>query len=770
MIMRTRLFTYAPLLLLAVITPGCDPGSGNFTVDAADVCRCGRDADGSCDELSRNWELTENDLMGVSAFDFENGGFVGTACQGEAALAWEPWPFYFNSWRPVTGFKENMVGTLHEFNWNINDDEDWNLHVVPDDPFTFLITDVEALHSEAADKHDRCGGPACMEMEISPDKQFWSNPWFFKPGQHPSDAGGNGSSWLEGRKMGYYGIWLMDANHDFKSEIHPANQMWFTDHFENGFGSNGPFDIFWLFFMQDNTGRFDDEDNFDCGGLIGDNIPAGWKPWENGPRSGQFNIAFEVNPANEVVTFSINEIFKRNVVTGADAAASSDADDGTTHVLEFEGREVVRVSEEQSEDNDLGVTFTNLCQLANGRLRGFVTLKSKIGGNDDRDEEGFHILYVTRSINATGPARPRPPVADLLYPATLRVRGNEGSLTTGPTGFGADFTVELVGDSAASAEDLRVVTVELEQGGKASPVRHAPGPKGKGILVSAVPLVQGSRIRVTTGSGRVLSADVPGIALAPVLAEAPRMADPIDGAWSAWSKAVGAGPAKQPGTAKANVNYETGLRLLPVYSGRRGSGKRMDIDPVHVAELNTAIRTNARKTLLDVMGSEAPFTINWEFEAKDVLTGEVVPVHLDDRPHPDGIQVRKAKSMFENDSVLVRYLGPPARMVACTVRATIVDTEGLSQTVERTFHSHDIAGFKDLPQAAAWLAAMAGLDEATARSLAATPGPKTGPDLTMDAKTRRTLMVRAALAAALRDGRITMVEYKSLMNGAQLLR
>jgi hypothetical protein len=91
----------------------------------------------------------------------------------------------------------------------------------------------------------------------------------------------------------------MDANHDFRSEIHPVDMMWFKDHFAGGGGSSRPFDIFWLFFLQDNTGRFDDRDNFDCDG----SAPSGWEPWAESPRSGQFNVAFEVDPASEVANF-----------------------------------------------------------------------------------------------------------------------------------------------------------------------------------------------------------------------------------------------------------------------------------------------------------------------------------------------------------------------------------------------------------------------------------------------------------------------------------
>jgi hypothetical protein len=101
--------------------------------------------------------------------------------------------------------------------------------------------------------------------------------------------------------------------------------MWFKDHFASGTGGSPvPFEVFWLFFIQDNTGRFDDEDNFDCDGAR----PSWWRPWAHSPLSGQFNIAFEVNPRQDTVNFFISEVASRFVMTAADASARQDADDG----------------------------------------------------------------------------------------------------------------------------------------------------------------------------------------------------------------------------------------------------------------------------------------------------------------------------------------------------------------------------------------------------------------------------------------------------------
>jgi hypothetical protein len=497
-----------------VLVAGCNGNSSsNVVVDPASLCACG--GSGDCGRAARNWEHTVNNLMEVSALDFVQPD-VGTACDGEDNWVKE-WQFlYFNSWQPATGAKFNMAGTLEHFNWSIPGDEDWNMHVIPDPAFAFLIDAVETAHPESRPEHNKCGGPRCMEAEISPDKTLWNNPWFFKPGTHADDADDNGFSWLEGRQLGFYGVWLMDANHGFKSEIHTAGQIWWKDHFENGFGGSGPVDVFWLLFMQDNTGRFDDEDNFDCGGIIGDNIPAGWKPWENSPRAGQWNIAFEVNPATEVVRFDISEIFSRRVVTSADADARRDADEGTTHALVLNDREVVRVTENQPQDDDIGVTFTNLCLQPNGRLRGFVTLKSKIGGNDDKDEEGYQVLTVSRTLRETAPTPPRPPVV-ALDNVVLGMEEVEGSTAGVPKGFVGAMEFSLEGDSGARAKDLEIAGVEFVAGDRQLALRPEVSSSGRAYVVKDFPLEFGGKVNVKTGSGKVLTAATPSLVFSPAV-------------------------------------------------------------------------------------------------------------------------------------------------------------------------------------------------------------------------------------------------------------
>ena len=585
-----------PLLLLRLmlvacifLATSCDGEPTNFVVTTDSICRCGETGiDNPCNGHLERWQHTVDNLIEVSARDFTGGEFIGKECQGETLAAWDWPPFWFNSWRPVDGFKHNMSATLHHFNWNYDDDEDWNLHVVPRTPFSFLIDDVEAMHSDSADDHRKCGDTPCMEAEISPDKQFWTNPWFFIPGTTTGDVEGNGFSNLEGRQMGFYGPWIMDANHDFKSEIHPAEMMWFKDHFRRGVsGSGPPLDIFWLLFMQDNTGRFDDRDNFDCDG----SAPPGWRPWTDSPRSGQFNIAFEVDPGTEVANFYIVELFKRFVVTKSDPNARRDADDGVTHALQYNGRIVVNVEETQPNDDDLGVTFTNLCLGADGKLRGFVSIRSKIGGNDDKDEEGFHILYVARSRTTGRPDLPGGVVGEL--PKVLATAKQlEKSLSGRGNQFTGDLQITLTGNKTTNDADFTIARIEFAGKDMRQELKFQQNKQTREVVIQDVPLLNG-RLTMTTASGIKLISRAPALSPFPVIQDRVTRSA-IDAEAGRFLPIVvdGVRGATLPGNKKLSAFHELQLRLTPRYAAGMGDEIVGDTSSSFANELNQAIAEN----------------------------------------------------------------------------------------------------------------------------------------------------------------------------------
>jgi len=749
------------LLLAGCQNTNLPVDSGNFFVDPATVCSGNPGPLEPCFGVMANWRVTVDNLLEVSATDFTNGDFVGTQCEGEDNWVKE-WQFlYFNSWRPVDGFKHNMSGVLHEFNWSIPGDEDWNLLVVPNPPFSFLISDVEALHHESADWHKECGDLSCLEVEISPDKQFWTNPWFFQPGVNSADTAGNGFSSLEGGQMGFYGLWVMDANHDFKSEIHPVDMMWFKDHFES-------FDVFWLLFLQDNTARFDDQDNFDCGGIFGDNIPAGFRPWTQSPRSGQFNIAFEVDPKTEVVNFSIEELRSRFVVTAQDASASQDADDGTLHGLQYNGKVVVRVREDQSHDEDLGVTFTNLSLTPDGKLRGFVSIRSKIGGDDDKDEEGFHILYVIRSQNSDSPQVALPPT--VLSQLLITSKEVEGSLKNNGSYFTGDIRLKLDGSDSTKSDDYTISKIQFVGRGVRQDMKFKQDMQTKEILIQNLPLVPNGRLILISASGLTSTLRTLSLGLAPSIDEAVTNSVADAEAGKVLSASVGGipGASLPKNTTLANLQ-EFQLRLYPLYGpydeNNEESPLLTDVQSPFAKQLNQAIIGQGQTDLEALLGSAQPFTIKWTFAATNLSTGRPVPVYTDGKSRSEGIQIEFLSSRFHNDSVNIKFLSPgSAGIIECRVQVSITDAGGKTSIVTHRLWSHGFpSGINTVDKLATLIQALTGLKD---KSLLIAPSVEKKLQeisLSQDAKTRHKEIVDAYLIRALKDKQITIEELGNII-------
>jgi hypothetical protein len=751
----SRLIIGLGLLAFIIFSSSCD-GNDNFVVNPATLCSCDASIEGPCAVLAGRWRFTNEKLLGVIAHDFTNGDFIGTECEGE------PGPIT-NVWRPVDGFQHQMVGTLEHFNWSIPGDKDWNIHVIPNSAFIPLIDDVEALHPGSKSWHKKCGEPRCMETEISPDKQFWNNPWFFQPGVRPEDTDNNGFSILEGRQIGFYGPWVMDMNHSFGSEIHPVHMMWFKDHFEGGFGGSGPFDIFWLMFLQDNTGRFDDRDDFDCGG----SAPSFWKPWTDAPRSGQMSIAFEVNPGTEVVTFHIEELFKRFVVTSQDAQARVDADNGTVHGLEINGKVVVRVEEGQPNDDDLGVTFTNLCIGGDGKLRGFVSIRSVIGGNDDRDEEGFHILYATRTLRKERPDVVRPDIGEL---PVLMLTANElgGSVSTDRGRFIGNYQVTLHGTKYTTDRDFAISKVEFAGGEPGRPLRQElkfeQAANAKEILVKGVPLTEG-QIIVTSASGRKLVLPSRSIGLAPDVKETIVRTAPDADAAKYLAASVGGVAGRGVSSEQRLARFaEVSVKLEPQYAAYNGEESISDSDSAFVDELNQRLAKGGLSSPAN------PITVAWTFEATNLATGQPVPVYTDNRTAADGVQVQLPAASSITEPLKIKF--PPAAAAGITelrATATITDQQGQQSTFTHRVWSHGFAStINTLEDYASLVQSLTGLRDA---SVLLIPRPRITPGdimLPPDDKTRRAYILNTYLRKSLRDKQITIEELRTLVHALKM--
>ncbi len=349
---------------------------------------------------TEEWQLVISNSLGVAGRD-PVGYKIG------------PSPAYSNiirgmNWYPFDIYKKTLCGQLDHYSFydDWGDEADWNNYFEPDPngPYAYLINDVLPLRVEfpemdptesyyiidpatgkikLTDEWLDCddGVNNCMAAEITPDENFYGNQWFPSYTNFWGDQETDKSPLL-GSTLCTYGPWVWDETHGNRPEIHPSELYWWKKSDSN----------WMLMLLQDDSNRFDRSYDFSGSSPR----PTWWHPWSENPRTGEFKIAFDLNlsPAERPYIFFVNEQTRRNVVTNEDPIAGQDSDDGWEHALEYNGKVVLKVNERQSDDQDVGVRFGEVCRNAeNNRLQGYLVLTSKVG-KGDRGNEGYQVLNV----------------------------------------------------------------------------------------------------------------------------------------------------------------------------------------------------------------------------------------------------------------------------------------------------------------------------------------------------------------------------------------
>jgi hypothetical protein len=256
-------------------------------------------------------------LMGVIGSDFRGAQAIGSAAFERASnndLIPDSLNFWYpqkqpNDHRSVVYFKRTLTGTVADTitkNWtehftdpqgklltiggtyslsdaphiaNISGtypDHDLNIDVIPFADYQYLIKDAHKpekstevkLKDLVDDDHDPCTDPFIkVETEI--------------------DSGNAAKEHIQaamqkriGKQVAMYGPWIYDIGHCDHPEIHPAEQIWWTD------GAGTAQEVYHLNVFADSSQRFWWRSQMDDGTKL--------HPWAAPPVTGLFAIAFEV--------------------------------------------------------------------------------------------------------------------------------------------------------------------------------------------------------------------------------------------------------------------------------------------------------------------------------------------------------------------------------------------------------------------------------------------------------------------------------------------
>jgi hypothetical protein len=716
-----------------------------------------------------------------------------TTSSSEGVIGWDPKGHVINSyeaeyWTPVTGTKEILNGTFHHYTfyhaWG--DEEDWNNYIVPSDGYFQMFETVLDMWSSNPSKVHNCspGVDNCMEAEITPDAHFYENPWFPRPSLGWWHEGYPGESPLEGRTISVYGPLVVDSGHGNRPEIHPSELIWWRDRYPQG-------DMYYLMLLQDDSNRFDRNSHFDLTVPGAEEVPASWRPWSAPPRTGEFKIAFEINPANELLTFYIGEFdeWKRNVVTSEYSEAFQDADDGKEHAIEYDGQVVLRAIETQENDDDIGVRFEVWRNLANTRLRGYVKITSMVGVNDDGGE-GYQVIWV-QAYRQTAPESPVKQLPDSLRiapsspKAKVLVMGQglaqslRNEVSGGELQLIGDVYVKFRGGPTATSADLTISRVILTNPEPRRTLRFTPDTEGNGVIVRDIPVANAPRLELIMESGIVLETSSPPISLAPYVSSEDPLFSNIDmSAWDAVVVAVDA-PSRHvetPPTLRRVSQWQ--LDVVPGYAPMR-DGKVSPEDEAPFSEkLNEVIHRYNAEEMEELFGSSQPFKAEWTFEATNLTKHVEVPVIVGqvhgDAPTTD-VHVEFLTSNMPSGSILVTFPDQPSKsLYRLTASAEITDMFGNKGYIQHRVWSHILSdeGKTDFDEAI--LMTVADLAEVSADDLrkawsfddlssVASDGPIAKFSPLVIGR-----MLWLATMYAIRDGRITIDELSRLIRGARL--
>ncbi len=375
---------------------------------------------GYCPQKQEEWESVMTQQLGISAKNRTNHYIGWSAAEKPGFLIGD---VAGRNWYPIADVKKVHVGKLCEIGYFDavaettfpisltvdRQEKDFNLHVYPSPPFSYQIENsiirfdpsIEfAGFFDCIDNQVKCGNTRVMEGEITPDDAFISNssnPWL-------GNKNYNGTSTLFlNQNIGIYGPWINEEVHCNHPEIHPVEMLWSETSDPN---------VKYLCLFQDDSDRFGYYSNYpdytDAETMY-NKIPipkykkefeaakAKVHPWAASPISGQFFVAFQIDPSSSAkINYTISVETSREVATSLAASKIPSVEYmSKTRVIKKSGVELFKVTELQANENDIAIRFELFKKKNSEIILGYMVISAAVSRDLD-GKEGYMILKLTK--------------------------------------------------------------------------------------------------------------------------------------------------------------------------------------------------------------------------------------------------------------------------------------------------------------------------------------------------------------------------------------
>ncbi len=610
-------------------------------------------------------------------------------------------------YRPILHDKQIGCGKFVSFGLYTNDkgEWDWNIRVTPT-AYSRAMHDA-IRNATPAEKLQEwpCNGD-CFKGEITTDNGFRDNPYFnvdvpyvtinflgFEIPVEP-DVSEATSILTTSDTLCMYGPWVQDLGHSDHAEIHPSEVIWWRDRATGAV---------YAIIAQDDTNRFDRAGDFRM-----DDQPNWSRPWSAFPRWTELRVAFAADAAGTAPGWlTVDDIEAHRILTKYNNVASRDSDDGDRHALQYNGNVIMNVRELENPSDRIGVTFVDMCRLATDEgelIIGYVALQTVISDHDrgdggDARDEGYYVLKLTFDE----PIR-WPPITANFNGLISRLRAVRTSRSSADSiARSTPIADRLARDPRAPRYMLSMTPLRASGGvlvGDLSGRRLASGAAAAAVRGSArlnarpgarIPLTRGGTFTIRDGQDsirfRIPSHRLSGSVHLDSVTVAGRDADAASAVASFLGDNVNeAAVARHLMRVRRRV-----VEITPEYSGQRDETTDHLGDETALAEiLNAAIDGAAqgdRARLLRLYGNPQPFTISWSFTARNLATGETIPLATAPaRANAPVVQI--SSGSFSNSRLTIHM--PQSGVFEVTASARFRDADGIEGTFSHTVQSHQL--------------------------------------------------------------------------------
>jgi len=346
---------------------------------------------------------TDEQLRRYAAFDIEQGinGFDNTGFHISTYKAHTDLVVVVRRyWQPYMEDKQPLCGKLNHFGWfhtTWTDEQDWNNVITPYGPFQQMLQDAVALGTNVDEMVDCPKGQkkgTCLELEVTPQKQFWTNHFFGRGASHYElfDTKYDGITSLVDQDACFYGPWVNDAAHGSRPEIHPTELVWWRS--DETPGSSA--DHWYMIGITDDSDRFDKNKHFD----LPSPVPHSWLPWAYRPYDAVFRVPFTL----DVSGGASYHLGSYNTST-LNAIGTNDP----TAVLNVNGQPLVTVHKPVPTDI-VTIVFSSdqdTCTDSNHRVHGYFDIELQ-AGNQAKNAKGSFMLQVAKDPIPLAPVTDNP--------------------------------------------------------------------------------------------------------------------------------------------------------------------------------------------------------------------------------------------------------------------------------------------------------------------------------------------------------------------------